>query len=122
MRTRKFKMTKLAIIRIRGPVKINKKIEETMKLLKLEKRNNCRVFEETPSIRGMVEKIKDYVTWGTIDSETEKALEKRTTNNVARLNPPRGGFERKGIKLPYKKGGALGNREDKIKELILKMV
>ncbi len=114
-------MTKLAIIRIRGPVKINKKIEETMKFLKLEKRNNCRVFEETPSIRGMIEKVKDYVTWGTIDAETEKLLEKKS-KDVVRLNPPRGGFERKGIKLPYKKGGALGNREDKIKELILKMV
>jgi len=39
-----------------------------------------------------------------------------------RLHPPKGGFERGGIKQPFTKGGALGNRGDKIKELILKML
>jgi large subunit ribosomal protein L30 len=39
-----------------------------------------------------------------------------------RLNPPIKGFERKGIKMPFGKGGALGNRADKMKDLILKML
>lgn len=39
-----------------------------------------------------------------------------------RLNPPRGGFERKGTKKPYSLGGVLGYRKDKINELIQRMV
>ena len=41
---------------------------------------------------------------------------------VFRLNPPRGGFERRGIKKPRSLGGALGYRGDKIKELLGRMV
>ena len=39
-----------------------------------------------------------------------------------RLHPPIKGFERKGIKMPFKKGGALGDREVKICDLILRML
>jgi len=39
-----------------------------------------------------------------------------------RLAPPVKGFERKGIKMPFAKGGVLGNRADKISELITKML
>ncbi|MEA3254513.1 MAG: 50S ribosomal protein L30 [Candidatus Altiarchaeota archaeon] len=41
---------------------------------------------------------------------------------VFRLNPPEKGYERKGIKKPYTKGGALGYRGEKINELIGKMI
>jgi len=47
------------------------------------------------------------------------------TNEVKpffRLHPPIGGFERKGIKMPFSKGGVLGDREDKINVLIGKML
>ena len=39
-----------------------------------------------------------------------------------RLNPPKGGFERKGIKQPFSLGGVLGYRSKKIKDLIERMV
>ena len=39
-----------------------------------------------------------------------------------RLNPPRGGFERKGIKVSFNSGGALGYRGEKINSLIKKML
>jgi large subunit ribosomal protein L30 len=39
-----------------------------------------------------------------------------------RLNPPKKGFERKGIKKPYTVGGALGNRGEKINELLERMI
>jgi large subunit ribosomal protein L30 len=41
---------------------------------------------------------------------------------IFRLNPPRKGFEREGIKKPYNLGGALGNRKEKIKDLIMRMI
>lgn len=41
---------------------------------------------------------------------------------VFRLSPPRKGFERQGIKKPFKAGGALGNRGEKINNLIERMM
>ncbi|HDI73179.1 MAG: 50S ribosomal protein L30 [Candidatus Altiarchaeales archaeon] len=41
---------------------------------------------------------------------------------VFRLNPPKKGYERGGIKKPYTKGGALGYRGEKINELIERMI
>ncbi|MDP4012779.1 MAG: 50S ribosomal protein L30 [Candidatus Nanoarchaeia archaeon] len=38
-----------------------------------------------------------------------------------KLNPPRGGFERQGVKIAYSLGGALGYRKDKINDLIKRM-
>lgn len=116
-------MAKIAIIRIRGPVKVMKEIEDTFAMLKISKRNSCRIIEDTPSVKGMIAKIKSYATWGIINEETQKLLEKRKDkHNVARLNPPKGGFERKGIKIPFSKGGAIGDRKEKINELIRKMI
>jgi large subunit ribosomal protein L30 len=39
-----------------------------------------------------------------------------------RLNPPRKGFERGGIKKPFTQGGALGYRGEKINDLIKRML
>lgn len=41
---------------------------------------------------------------------------------VFRLNPPKKGHERGGIKKPYIEGGALGYRGDKINKLIERMI
>ncbi|PIY60378.1 50S ribosomal protein L30, partial [Candidatus Woesearchaeota archaeon CG_4_10_14_0_8_um_filter_47_5] len=39
-----------------------------------------------------------------------------------RLSPPKGGFRKGGIKTPYVRGGALGNRKEKMNDLIQKML
>ena len=39
-----------------------------------------------------------------------------------RLHPPRGGFEKGGIKRPFSLGGVLGYRKDRINSLIQKMI
>ncbi len=39
-----------------------------------------------------------------------------------RLTPPRGGYERKGIKTQYSIGGALGYRKETINGLIRRMI
>jgi len=80
----------------------------------------------------MINKVKDYATWGDIDDATLKALiEKRSEKNpddpkrtkpYFRLNPPKKGFGRKGIKVPFSKRGALGNRKEKINDLIKRML
>ncbi len=122
-------MTKLAIIRIRGTDDVNGDIEATLRMLKLHKKHTCSVYDKTPVIEGMAVKVKDYVTYGEIDEETEKLLiEKRPVvkegkvQNYFHLSPPRGGFERRGIKAPFSMKGALGYRKEKINLLIKKMI
>lgn len=39
-----------------------------------------------------------------------------------KLSPPRQGFERKGIKISFGLGGALGYRKDQINELVMRMI
>ncbi len=39
-----------------------------------------------------------------------------------RLNPPRGGYPRKGIKRPFHEGGAWGYWGEKINDLVLRMI
>ena len=39
-----------------------------------------------------------------------------------KLSPPRGGFERGGVKKQFALGGVLGYRKDKINDLLQKMI
>jgi len=119
---------KIAIIRVRGNVGVRSDIANTLSLLRLYKKNNCVIVPDTYTYRGMITKVRDYVTYGNIDDETLKLLDKNPTRRVYneilhfRLNPPKKGFGRKGIKLPFTKGGALGDRKDKINDLIRRML
>jgi len=125
---------KIAIVRVRGDITLKTSIKNTLKMLKLYRKNYCVVYDSKPSILGMVQKIKDYVTWGEIDQETLKLLKEKRGEKTKdkkgkeimkpyfRLNPPRKGFGRKGIKAPFTIGGALGNRKEKINDLIKRMV
>lgn len=115
-------MIKIAIIRIRGPVKVKRDIEDAMQFLLLKKVNHCRIIEDSPSLRGTLQKIASHTTWGELDAETEKILNTKQKNGIIRLQPPLGGFERKGIKLPYSQKGVLGDRKEKINLLIKKMI
>lgn len=60
----------LAIVRIRGSVNVRRGLEDTMKMLRLSSVNSCVVVSDDPSHRGMVKKVKDYVTFGELDYET----------------------------------------------------
>ncbi len=115
-------MSKLAIIRIKGPVGVKYEVEDTMKMLHLNNKFNCAVIEDKPEFRGMIRKVEHLITWGTISDDTIKLLEKRKKGKYYILHPPRGGFERKGIKMPFKLGGAYGCRKEKINDLIQRML
>jgi large subunit ribosomal protein L30 len=119
---------KFAAILIRGPHDIRKDIKDTLYFLKLRKKNALVIVPDTPVFKGMLMKVKDYITWGEIDDETLALLkEKRGKTSkdegtVFFLHPPRGGFERKGIKKSFKEKGALGFRKEKINDLIKRMI
>jgi len=65
----------------------------------------------------MLQIIEPFATWGPVDEKTATALKERTA-----LNPPRKGYGRKGVKIPFKKGGAYGNRAEKINDLLTRMM
>lgn len=106
------------------------------------------VFQDTPSLRGMLQKVKDYITWGEITAEMYgKLLEQqgelwqgretdrkgKYTYNYKEVNgkkyktyfgmkSPRKGFGRKGIKVAYAAGGGLGYRGAAMNELLERMM
>jgi len=140
---------KIAIVRVRGLTGVRYDIDNTLRKLNLYKRNYCVIVPKTDTYVGMIRKIKDYVTWGNIDESTYNALiEKRAKKytgrvtdrkgkmkynkfidingkkikKIFRLNSPKKGYGRKGIKISFNNGGALGYRGDKIRDLIARMV
>ena len=63
-----------AVVRVRGTVNVRRDIQETLRMLRLTRINHCVVIPDTPQYRGMLKKVKDYITWGEIDEETLKEL------------------------------------------------
>ena len=63
-----------AVIRIRGRTGIKKDIADTLDMLNLTRISHAVVIPETPSYKGMLQKAKDYITWGEISEEAYKDL------------------------------------------------
>ena len=68
----------LAVIRVRGPVNVRNTTNHTLELLRLSRVNHCVLVENRSDYLGMLQKAKDYITWGEISLEgLEKLLTKR---------------------------------------------
>jgi large subunit ribosomal protein L30 len=67
----------LALIRLRGEVGVDKEFEYTFQLLHLTRKNHVTLLEATKSNLGMIQKIKDYSTWGEVIPETISLLLKK---------------------------------------------
>ena len=63
-----------AVIRIRGRTGIRKNIADTLDMLNLTRISHAVVIPDTPSYKGMLQKAKDYITWGEVSEETFKKL------------------------------------------------
>ncbi|MBW9222591.1 50S ribosomal protein L30 [Methanothermococcus sp. SCGC AD-155-C09] len=84
-----------AVVRVRGSVGVRGDIADTLKMLRLHRVNHCVIVPNTETYKGMLNKVKDYITYGEIDKDTL-------------------------IKLILKRGRLPGNKrlnEEKIKEL-----
>ena len=114
----------IAAIRIRGEEGVRVEIKDALDSLRLRKKHVCVLFEDTPTVRGQLKKAKDFITFGTITAEVKKELEEKRGKGKAfyALHPPRGGFEKKGIKVAFTAGGALGDRGSKMGDLIKRML
>ena len=117
---------KIAAIRIRGEVCKSPDVHATMESLKLLHKNHCVLLEDTPVVKGMLRAVSGFITWGEIDDATlKKLVEKRgseSNKTHLRLSPPRGGFDRGGIRMYIKARGACGYRGKGINKLIARMV
>ncbi len=137
-----------AVIRIRGLVGLKKEIKDTFRIFKINRKNHCVILQDNKVVKGMLQKIKDWITWGEINDDTLRKMvikrgrkpgNKRLTSEEAekvfnlikegkksgikpvfRLSPPSGGFK-KSIKQHYPKG-VLGYRKEKINDLLLRMI
>ena len=58
-----------AAVRVRGTVNIKPDIKRTLQLLNLTRTNHCVLLDEKPSIKGMLQVVKDYITWGEIEKD-----------------------------------------------------
>ncbi len=134
----------LAVIRVRGRVKVRQSIAETLNRLNLKRVNNLVLVNSgDPSRLGMVQKCKDFVTFGEIEKEPLSKLlgskglkidEAAVSSLVSgakspkdlkiamplRMHPPAHGYE--GIKKDYKSGGSLGYRSTEISKLVMRML
>ena len=140
----------LAVIRIRGTVNISRELEDTLKFLRLTRVNHCVLVPKTKVFDGMIQKVKDYVTWGEISPEMlEKLVSKRAekaggikldakeikevVNSIKKEESTKNLEIKPVFRLtPPSKGfkpirqlfpkGALGDRGDKINKLLERMI
>lgn len=65
-------------IRVRGGVRVRPQIQDTLEKLRLGRLHQARILTTSSSISGMIEKVKDFITWGEPSEEIiEKILTKR---------------------------------------------
>ena len=85
-----------AVVRVRGSVGVRGDIADTLKMLRLHRVNHCVIVPNTETYKCMLNKAKDYITYGEIDKDTL-------------------------VKLILKRGRLPGNKrlnEEKVKELM----
>ncbi|MBI2175884.1 uL30 family ribosomal protein [Candidatus Woesearchaeota archaeon] len=130
----------IAVIRLRGRTGLQGDVAATLHMLNIRRVNHCAIVPDSPDVVGMLKKAKDYITWGYVDSDTLKLLlEKRGEPALAggrnfvavngknykpyfRLSPAKGGLGSRGVKASFTNAGALGDRKDKVNELLRRMI
>jgi large subunit ribosomal protein L30 len=58
-----------AVIRLRSSINANHEVKLTMQSLRLNRVNHCVLIPDGKTYDGMLQKIKDFVTWGEIKSD-----------------------------------------------------
>jgi large subunit ribosomal protein L30 len=140
-----------AVVMVRGVVGTDRKLKDTLRMLRLDRINHCVVVPKNQNYDGMLHKARNFVTWGEIDKETlEKMVAKRGrlagdkrvkdmsyAKELAQLILSGKKVKETGIKpvfrlSPPSKGykstkvlfprGSLGYRGEKINELIKRMI
>jgi large subunit ribosomal protein L30 len=65
-------------IRIRGGINVSRRDEDNLRMLRMDRNNTATLLDDRSEYRGMLQRAKDFVTWGEPTKETIKLLlEKR---------------------------------------------
>ena len=64
----------IIVVRARSDVKVERKIRETMGHMNLTRVNHAVIIPDNPQYRGMLQKAKDYITWGKADLATVESM------------------------------------------------
>jgi len=67
----------LAVVRVRGVSDIFREVNETMKMLHLERNCHATLVDNRPAYLGMLKKAQNYLTWGEVSKETLALLLKK---------------------------------------------
>lgn len=67
-------MSRIAIVRVSGSPDLRDDVKDTMRILNLTRPNHCVIRKEDSSLRGMLEKSKEALTWGPIEGDVLKEL------------------------------------------------
>ena len=67
----------LLAIRIRGSVNVPKRVEDTLRMLRIDRNNYATLLDDRPDYVGMLQRSKDWITWGEPDQETIKIMLER---------------------------------------------
>ena len=62
------------VIRVRSDRTVERSIRETMESLNLTRVNHAVLIPESDTYAGMLQKVKDFVTWGEISAEAIAGL------------------------------------------------
>lgn len=67
-------MKRVIAVRVRGTVKVRKEIADTLTMLNLTKPHHAVVVDDRPTYLGMLNKAKDYITYGEVEQPVLEAL------------------------------------------------
>lgn len=68
----------IIVIRVKGGFKIKQQSKDTLKFLRLNRNHHCVLLKDNPVNKGMINKVRGYVTWGEINESTlAKLIQKR---------------------------------------------
>ena len=67
-------MSGILVIRLRSDIHVRTDMSDTMKFLNLTRVNHATIVPDNPVTRGMLRKVKDWVTFGAVDAATAAEL------------------------------------------------
>jgi len=63
-----------AVVRVRGRVHLSGETKDTLRYLRLNRTNHCVLLPQTDSVDGMLQHVKDFITWGEVDPTVAAVL------------------------------------------------
>jgi large subunit ribosomal protein L30 len=75
----------ILVIRIRGTINVSQRERDTMRFLRVDKNNYASLIDDRADYKGMLQKAKDWITWGepTVETVTKMLVKRgRATGDV----------------------------------------